>query len=302
MDILPQILINGIVAGALYGLIALGLSLIYGVLGFMNFAHGEMAMLGAFIYYYFFIFLGWPILPSVIATVIGCGIAGLVFDKLIFERLRQENPWTLLVTSIGVSLFVKASMLLIATGKSRSYFREGYETQIYKFLDGRMVITNYQVFIILSTILILLGLALFLKYTKTGKAIRAVSDNPQAASILGINVKKTITQIFIISTAIAGFAGILIGYEQNLTPNMGFVLSIFAFAAVIVGGLGSIWGAVLGGFLIGLIQDLVVGLPWFGIEIPTSYKSAVAFVVLILMLLIRPGGLFGASAEEAARK
>lgn len=302
MDILPQVLINGIIAGALYGLIALGLSLIYGVLGFMNFAHGEMAMVGAFIYYLCFIVLGWPILPSVIATLIGCGIVGYCFDKLVFERLRQENPWTLLITSIGVSLFIQSAMLMIATGRSRSYLREGYETQVYQWFDGRMVITNYQILIILSTIAILIGLSAFLKYSKTGKAIRAVSDNMHAAAILGIDVKKTITTIFIISTCIAGFAGILIGYEQNLTPNMGFVISIFAFSAVVVGGLGSIRGAVLGGFLIGLMQDLVVGLPWFGISVPTSYKSAVAFTLLVLMLLLRPQGLFGAKLEEQARK
>src|SRR3989338_1478627 len=109
MDLLPQILINGIIAGALYGLIALGLSMIYGVLGFMNFAHGELAMLGAFFYYYFFIALGWPLIPSLLVTILGCALAGYLFDKLVFERLRQENPWTLLITSIGVSLFIQAS-------------------------------------------------------------------------------------------------------------------------------------------------------------------------------------------------
>lgn len=301
MDLLPQILVNGLIAGALYGLIALGLSLIYGVLRFMNFAHGEMAMLGAFLYYFFFIRLEWSPIPGLLATLIGCALAGWLFDKLVFERLRQENPWTLLITSIGVSLFMQAAMLMIATGRSRSYLRDGYETVVYRWLDGRLVITQTQIILILSTVAILIGLTLFLKHSRAGKAIRAVSDNMEAAAILGIDVKKTITLIFVTSTIIAGFAGVLAGYEQNLTPTMGFNISIFAFSAVIVGGLGSVRGAVLGGFLLGMIQNLVVGLPWFGINVPTSYKSAVAFALLVIMLLLRPQGLFGPKLEEETR-
>lgn len=302
MSLLPQILVNGILAGAVYGLIALGLSLIYGVMKFMNFAHGEMAMLGAFLYYYFFIALGWPILPSLLATLALCGLAGFLFDKLVFERLRQESQWTLLVTSIGVAFVIKALVLLVAGGASRNYIKPGHETTIYSWWDDRILITDYQIVILFSTALIVIGLALFLRYSTVGKTIRAVSDNMQAAAILGINVKKTIVTIFVLSTMLAGLAGVLIGYEQNLSPTMGLVISIMAFASVIVGGLGNVWGAVLGGFLMGLIQNLAVGVDWFGISISTSYKSAIAFIVLIIMLLVRPRGLFGISLEEEANR
>jgi branched-chain amino acid transport system permease protein len=300
MDILPQILMNGIVAGSIMALIAMGLSLIYGVLKFMNFAHGEMAMLGAFFYYFFFIALEWPILPSLIGTMALCGIAGIVFNKLIFEPLRMESPWTLLITSIGVSIFIKSLVLLIATGKSRNYAREGFDITTYELFNGEILITNIQILILIITTLTLIGMAVFLKYSKLGKAIRAVSDNMQVASLLGINVKSTINKIFIISTILAGMAGVLIGYEQNLSPNMGLWLSILAFAAVIVGGLGNIWGAVAGAMIMGILQNILVGIEIFGFSIPTSYKIAIAFTVMIIILIFKPRGLFGISLEEEA--
>lgn len=298
MDILPQILVNGIIQGSVIALIALGLSLIYGVLKFMNFAHGDIAMLGAYFYYLFFISLEWAIIPSLIAAVCLCGIVGILFNKLVFHPLRKESEWTLLITSIGVSIFLKSMVLLIATGKARNYAQGGYDPTVYKFFDGKMIITNYQILLLISTAIILIGLAFFLKYSKTGKAIRAVSDNMNIASILGINVKKTILLIFIISTCIAGFSGVLIGYEQSLSPNMGITLSVLAFAAVVVGGLGSIWGAVIGGFALGIISNLIIGMDWWGFSVPTNYRSAIAFGILIIILIIRPRGLFGPKLEE----
>lgn len=302
MDILPQILVNGLIAGAIYGLIALGLSLIYGVLKFMNFAHGEMAMLGAYFYYLFFIVLEWAIIPSLAMTILLSAITGWLFYMLVFRPLRLESPWTLLIASIGVSGLAKAIVLLVATGKGRSYSREGFEATVYHLFDGKIIITDYQIFILVATAVVLFALALFLKYSKTGKAIRAVSDNMQIASILGINIRRTIILIFIISTCLAAFAGVLVAYDQNFSPNTGLVLSIFAFAAVIVGGLGNIWGAFVGAMALGIIQNLVVGIEWFGVSVPTTYKPAIAFILLILMLLLRPQGLFGSREEATSRK
>lgn len=300
MNILPQILINGLIAGSVIALIAVGLNLIYGVLKFMNFAHGDMAMVGAFLYYTFFIVLGWPLLPSLIATLVLSGLLGVLFNKLVFEPLRQESQWTLLITSIGVGLLLRAIVLMLAGGRSRNYAREGYETVVHNLGDGKILITDYQIVLLLCTLGLVVGMALFLKRSKTGKAIRAVSDNMQMASILGIPVKRTITTIFMLSGCLAGFAGVLIGYEQNLSPSMGLVLSISAFSAVIVGGLGNVWGAVLGALLLGILQNLIVGMSWWGISVPTSYKSAIAFSLLIVMLMVRPRGLLGTSLEEEA--
>ena len=300
MNILPQILVNGIIAGSVIALIAMGLSLIYGVLKFMNFAHGDMAMVGAFLYYYFFITLAWPLLPSLLGAIILTGFVAIIFNKLVFEPLRQESQWTLLITSIGVGLLLRAIVLMIASGYSRNYSREGIQTDVYSLLDGKILITDYQGVLLICTLAILIGMALFLKYSKTGKAIRAVSDNMQIASVLGIPVKRTIMIIFILSGCLAGFAGVLIGYEQNLSPAMGLILSISAFSAVVVGGLGNVWGAVLGAMILGILQNLLVGIEWWGFSIPTSYKSAIAFSLLILMLVFRPRGLLGTSLEEEA--
>jgi branched-subunit amino acid ABC-type transport system permease component len=300
MDILPQILVNGIIAGSVIALIALGLNLIYGVLKFMNFAHGDMAMVGAFFYYYFFSVLEWPILPSLLVTVLLSGVVGLLFNKLVFQHLRQESQWTLLITSIGVGLLLRSIVLMINGGFSRNYARGGYETEVYSLWDDAIRITDYQIVLLVCTLGVLIGMALFLKYSKTGKAIRAVSDNMQMASILGIPVKRTITTIFILSGCLAGFAGVLIGYEQNLSPTMGLVLSISAFSAVVVGGLGKVSGAVLGAMILGILQNVIVGMNWWGVSIPTSYKSAIAFSLLILMLTFRPRGLLGTSLEEEA--
>jgi branched-chain amino acid transport system permease protein len=298
MNLLPQILVNGLIAGSLIALIALGLNLIYGNLKFMNFAHGEMAMLGAYFYYFFYVYLLWPTLPSMVVAVLLCGLAGLLFNRVIFSPMRKESQWTLLIISVGVGMTLKFSTQLVAGSQARNFVRGSYDPQVFHLLEDRIIITVNQIVILVATALILLGLIAFMKYSRLGKAIRAVSDNAELASVVGIRVGRTIDWVFIISSALAGFAGILTAYEQSLTPNVGQVLSILAFAACIMGGLGSLRGAVLGGFLLGILQNLVVGVNIGGFEIPTSYKSLVAFALLIFFLLLRPRGLFGISLEE----
>lgn len=298
MNILPQILVNGLIAGSLFALVALGLNLIYGNMKFMNFAHGEMAMLGGYFYYFGFIFLGWAPFPSILLSILLCAGLGWLFNRLIFSPMKNESQWTLLILSVGVSILIKSVVLLFTGGKTLNYSTGIYESHVYHFFHGSVTITQNQIFILLATGTILLLLHLLLHYSKWGKAIRAVSDNRPLASVLGIPVNRTIDSIFILSSAIAGFAGILIAYEQSLSPTMGQMLSVYAFAAVIMGGLGSVWGAVLGGFSIGIFADLFVGLDFGSFSIPTSYKSAVAFSIMILFLLFRPRGLLGMSLEE----
>lgn len=296
MSILPQILINGLISGSLIALIALGLNLIYGNMKFMNFAHGEMAMLGGYFYYLFYIVLAWPVFPSIVCALVLCMLCGLLMNKLIFSPMKRESQWTLLILSVGVGMFIKSAVQLVAGSFTLNFVRETYTPKVYEFANA--TITQNQILILMSTALILFSLHFLLTRTRLGKAIRAVSDNMQLASVVGIRVDKTINWIFMISSSIAGFAGILIGYEQSLSPNMGQMLSVYAFAAVIVGGLGSVWGAVLGGFLVGILQDLLVGIDFGIFSIPTSYKSAIAFGLVILFLLFRPRGLFGISLEE----
>lgn len=298
MQILPQILLNGLIAGSIFALIALGLNLIYGNMKFMNFAHGQMAMLGAYFYYLFFIQVGWPAIPSGFLALLLCATVGVLFNKVIFGPMKKESMWTLLILSVGVGIFVKSAVELIWGSFTLNYSKDTYDPQVYKLFGDTLIITENQIFILVSTLLIFLGLYFLLNRTKLGKAIRAVSDNMQLASVVGISVDRTINWIFVISSSLAGFAGILIAHEQSLSPNMGQTLSVYAFAAVVVGGLGSIPGAVAGAFLVGILQDLLVGLPLGDFSIPTSYKSAIAFSLVILFLLLRPRGLFGISLEE----
>jgi len=262
----------------------------------MNFAHGEMAMLGAYFYYLFYITLAWPVLPSILAALASCVVCGLLINKIIFSPMKRESQWTLLILSVGVGMFIKSAVQLIAGSFTLNFVRETYTPTVYA--GAGITITQNQIMVLVSTAAILLGLHFLLTKTRLGKAIRAVSDNMQLASVVGIGVNRTISWIFVISSSIAGFAGILIGYEQSLSPNMGQMLSVYAFAAVIVGGLGSVWGAVLGGFLVGILQDLLVGIDFGIFSIPTSYKSAIAFGLVMVFLLLRPRGLFGISLEE----
>lgn len=302
MNILPQLIVNGLIAGSIMALIALGLSLIYGTMKFMNFAHGEMAAIGAFLYYFFFVTLEWSIFPSILATLLAAAALGWLYNKVFFEPLRKESMWTLLIVSVGVAIFTKGTLALIFGSAGKTYNRAGFDPVIHQWFDGAVSFTNTQVLVVASTFVVLIAMAIFLKKSKTGRSIRALSDNTELAAIVGIDTKKTISLVFVISTLIAALAGVLIAYEQNLSPNMGLQLSVFAFTAVILGGLGNIWGAVTGAMLLGLLQNIIIGIDWFGLSIPSSYKGAVAFAVLILLLFLRPQGLFGASSSELARK
>ncbi len=298
MDILPQLLMNGLITGSSIALIAVGLSLIYGVLKFMNFSHGEFAMLGAYFYYYCFIVLKWTPLPSALVATVLCATLGWLMNRAIFWPMRRESQWTLLIISVGVGMLIKNSVQLVSTGETRSYFREGYESTVYHFWNDRLIVTQNQLFMFALSLLSVAALFLLLKKTKLGKAIRALSDDQNLAAVVGVSTRRTIDWIFIISSGLAGFAGILIAYENSITVNMGQNLSVIAFAAVIMGGLGSIPGALVGSYILGLLQDLLTGITIAGYGIPSSYKSLVTFSILILFLLFRPRGLLGISLEE----
>lgn len=299
IDILPQLIVNGLIAGAIYALVALGLALIYGILRFVNFAHGNMAMVGAYLFFLANQWWGWSITLSIIFALSGIILIGLFIERIAFRPVRQSPLIVPLLLSIGVSILLESLTLIFFGSNIRSL-----TTHIapHFLLGGRIAITDVQIIILLLTISIMVGLNLFLTKTKVGKAIRAVADNREVSAILGINLNRIIAVIFILSSALAGIAGILVAYDQNLHPAMGLTLSIVAFSAVILGGLGNIKGAVLGGFFIGLAENILVGISIAGFSIPTGYKSAVAFVALILILYLKPTGLLGTSAEEAVRK
>lgn len=291
MSIIPQLIANGIIAGGIYSLVALGYTMVYGILKFINFAHGEIFMIGAYIAWLFNVIFGVNILIAFLISMIGCAILGFIIEKVAYKPLRKASRLAPLITAIGISLLLQSIALLLFGAQIRT-FRTGTIERGIPILGAS--ITKIQIIIILVSLVLMLLLYFFIKYSRTGKAIRAVADNPELASTIGINVDKVISIVFIIGSALAAAAGVLIGIEQNLQPTMGVSIGIKAFTAAVVGGIGNIYGALFGGFLIGLVENIGI---WF---IPSGYKDAIAFFVLLIMLLFRPEGLFG--KKEAAER
>jgi branched-chain amino acid transport system permease protein len=293
MSIAAQLIANGIIAGSIYALVALGYTMVYGILKFINFAHGEIFMMGAYVAWALHIGTGLHIIPSFILAMAACAAAGYIIEKIAYKPLRTGSRLAPLITAIAVSLFLQALAILLFGAQIRT-FRTGTISVGHNILGA--TITNIQIVILCVSIGLMLALHFFVKYTKLGKAMRAVSDNMTVASVIGINVDKVISSVFIIGSALAAAGGVLVGIEQNLTPTMGVAIGIKAFTATVVGGIGNIYGAVLGGFAIGLAENIGI---WF---IPSGYKDAIAFVILIIMLLFRPNGILGAKKEEAIKE
>jgi len=291
MSIIPQLIANGIIAGGIYSLVALGYTMVYGILKFINFAHGEIFMIGAYIAWLFNVIFGVNILIAFLISMIGCAILGFIIEKVAYKPLRKASRLAPLITAIGISLLLQ-SIALLAFGAQIRTFRTGTIERGIPILGAS--ITKIQIIIILVSLVLMLLLHFFVKYSRTGKAVRAVADNPELASTIGINIDKVISIVFIIGSALAAAAGVLIGIEQNLQPTMGVSIGIKAFTAAVIGGIGNIYGALIGGYLIGLIENIGI---WF---IPSGYKDAIAFFVLLIMLLFRPEGLFG--KKEAAER
>jgi len=293
MEILPQLILNSIIAGAIYSLIALGFNLIYGATKFFNLAHGVLAAVGGYAVFYFSKTLGLDIYLSVIIGVILAGLIGYGLDKLIYLPLRRKKAsgLILLVASLGAFTAIQAIIAILFTSQFQTLSQGVGAQKIYEIggpstLFGAGVITQTQLIILFSGLAIMAGLVLLLKFTMFGKAVKAISDDEEAAKIVGINTNKIISKIFFIGSAIAGFAGILVGFDTGIEPTMGMGLLLKGVIASIIGGVGNIYGGVLGAFLLGFVEN-------FGIwKISGEWKDAIAFGVLILFLLFRPHGIF----------
>lgn len=290
MSIAIQLLINGIIAGAIYALMAASFSLIYNILKFMDLSPGALFVVSAFSAYVFNIVLGLNLFVSFALGLAVTAIFAIAIDKIVYKPLRKNNAsnFILLLASFGVFLFVTGIILLIFGAEVKTFglpITKGYE------IFGA-VITRIQITLIVSSLLLFLLLQFFMKATKLGKAMRALADDRQVASTLGINTERTIALTFIVSALLAGIAGILVALEQNLEHAMGFSVVLKGLTASIVGGIGNVTAALAGGFLIGIIENFGI---WF---LPSGYKDAIAFVILILFLLFRPRGLFGIKTRE----
>ncbi len=287
MDIIPQLILNSIIAGSIYALIALGFNLIYGATKFFNLSHGVMAAIGGYSVFYFAKTLGWN-LPLSIVVGVGVLLAGLIgyaLDKLVYLPLRKRkaSKMVLLVASLGLFTAIQAIIAILFTSQFQTLSQNISGQRIYEIFGG--VITQTQLTILISAIAITVGLILLLKYTMFGKAIKAVSDDEEVSKIVGINTNKIISYVFFIGSAIAGLGGILVGFDTGIEPTMGFALLLKGVIAAIIGGVGSIYGALIGAFLLGFVEN-------FGIwQISGEWKDAIAFVLLILFLIFRPRGI-----------
>jgi branched-subunit amino acid ABC-type transport system permease component len=283
MEYLLQSILNGILAGCIYALFAMGLTLIYGVLNFVNFAHGELIMWGAyFLYLLMEKPIGLPLSLALIPALLLTMILGLGTDRFVFKPLRQANRLTLLIASLGLSFLLRNGAQFFWGAEIRTY---GFEIKRGMRFWGVSITSNQVAIIVASVTCIALLYLLFYK-SRLGKSMRAVSDSLELARVVGINSKRTIQFTWVIASLLAGLGGILLALDTNLQPGMGLINLVKAFAATLLGGAGNLWGALLGGIVIGLAENLGV------LVISPGYKDAIAFGIMVLMLLVKPSVLF----------
>jgi len=271
---------------------ALGYTMVYGIIKLINFAHGDVYMLGAYIGYFCMTFLKLGFFPSLLISMIVCAILGVTIEKIAYKPLRDATRISVLITAIGVSLFLEYGTMFFVKPDSRSYPPlTGFLAESYSI--GNLVIRAKQILIICITVILMVLLQFIVKKTRIGKAMRAVSLDRDAAQLMGISVDRTISFTFLIGSALAGAAGILVGiYYNSINPLMGMMPGLKAFVAAVFGGIGIIPGAMIGGYFIGLVEVMVSG---YG---NSMYRDAVVFAILIIILIVKPSGLLGKETRE----
>ena len=287
-----QYLINGISIGSVYAIIALGYTMVYGIAKMLNFAHGDVIMVGAYISFCATSYLGLPSWLSVVAACIVCTVLGIVIEGLAYKPLRGTPSLAVLITAIGVSYFLQNAAQLIWSSSPKN-FTSVVTMKPVSLAGGQIVITGEVLLTVAVCILVMVGLTLFTGKTRTGKAMRAVSEDRDAAQLMGINVNQTISITFAIGSALAAVAGVLLcSTVPTLQPTTGSMPGIRAFTAAVFGGIGSIPGAMLGGILLGIIENFSKA------YISTQFSDAIVFFVLIVSLLVKPAGLLGKQVQE----
>ena len=280
-----QLIANGIIFGSIIALGAIGLTMVYGILKFANFAHGDTMSLGAYLAL-LFITLQVPF-PIAVVLAIAVSIAvAILIDHYLYRFFRTTGPIILLIASVGVALFLR-NVILLFWGPDLTYYSREIHLD-FEIIPG-IRMNSYEIGIIIVTAALIVLVHLFLKKTRIGKAMRASSDNMDLAEVVGIDTRRVIIWTWSVGTALAVFGGIMLGLENGLRPPMGWQLLLPLFAAAILGGIGQPYGAMVGGLIIGIAQEVSTGF------ISTAYKPAVAFIIMILVLLIRPQGIFGGS-------
>ena len=303
MDTFVQQLINGLTIGSIYALIALGYTMVYGILRLINFAHGDIYMLGAYSGYFIAHWLGFAGEPSIVGLAVvlvgsmaAAALIGMAIERFAYRPVRKYARMTTLITAIGVSLLLENLGVVIFEGTPRA-FPELLRNETYR-LFGNAAISKTQLLIFGVSVVLMVLLQWIVYRTKVGTAMRAVSFNLNSAKLMGINTDAIIVFTFALGSALAAAGGVLTAqYNPTIYPLMGIITGLKAFVAAVLGGIGNIPGAVLGGLLIGAAETFVVG---YGdiIGIPSTYRDAVAFAILILVLLFRPAGLLGTTVQE----
>lgn len=288
-----QYLISGISLGSVYALIALGYTMVYGIAKMLNFAHGDVIMVGGFTTYTICSTLGLHPIIGIIVAVAVCTLLGITIEKIAYKPLRKaSSPLAVLITAIGVSYLLQNLALLIFGANAKS-FTSVVSMAPVKLADGQLSITGETIVTIVCCVLIMVGLMLFINKTKAGQAMLAVSEDKGAAQLMGINVDGTIALTFAIGSALAAIAGVLLcSAYPSLTPYTGSMPGIKAFVAAVFGGIGSIPGAFIGGILLGVIEILSKA------YISSQMSDAICFAVLIVVLLVKPTGLLGKNIQE----
>lgn len=285
-------LINGISLGSVYAIIALGYTMVYGIAKMLNFAHGDIIMVGGFTVFTVVSTMGGSPVVGILASVVVCTILGVTIEKVAYRPLRGASPLAVLITAIGVSYLLQNVALLIFGSNARQ-FTSVVTLPALKLADGKLSISSVTIVTIVTCIVIMIALTTFINKTKMGQAMLAVSEDKGAATLMGINVNGTIAVTFAIGSSLAAIAGVLLcSAYPSLTPYTGSMPGIKAFVAAVFGGIGSIPGAMIGGILLGVIENLAKA------YISSQLADAIVFSVLIIVLLVRPTGLLGKKINE----
>jgi len=298
MEFFTQQLVNGITLGSLYALLAIGYSIVYGVIGLLNFAQGEVYMVGAFIGFGVLSGLGGPsalTVPVVLALVLmfaaaalGSGMLGVLIERVAFRPLRDSSRMAPLITALGVSIFLQNSVLLLLGPDIRNYESSSYIAVTSGIHVGFLRISLVRILVIVTAVVLMVLLTLFVKRTHLGRAMRSISYDREAAAMMGVDIDRTIMVAFFIGSLLAGIAGVMAGLVfSRVFQLMGFVAGLKAFTGAVIGGIGSIPGAMMGGMLVGLAESFTSA------YISSTFQNVIVFGVLVLVMLIRPRGLFG---------
>lgn len=296
MDTFIQQMINGLTLGSVYALIALGYTLVYGIIKLLNFAHGDIFMVGSFVSYYLILSFNMNIFVAFLGTMAITAVLGVITDQVAYKPLRSAPRISALITAIGVSYLLRNGMIVLAGAETRAYLQAFDNVPSFvnqSFQIGNITIRVMQVILLVITIALMVILQFIVQKTKMGKAMRAVSVDADAAQLMGIDTNTVIAFTFVLGSALAGASGMLVGiYYNSISPLLGAGYGTKAFVAAVIGGIGLIPGAVLGGYLLGMTEVMITA---YG---NSMIRDAVVYIILIVILLIRPAGLLGKHQSE----